>query len=225
MKMSKKFLAVLSAGAIMTSMAVPAFATEASEYTIDTPYQYPVTHDSDEWKSFQTRNERLAACHVDAEVLQKMTTSALVETVLNYPMLADMYAYDTLEQGIKAVSENFSGIEELEKRDDAVEYLQNRPMTMTDDEDAAIISARAMYLTEYLDEAATLSSEVDTYMTQTTVKTPKGTAVSAYKGLTWSDHGVTKATAVAQRNDLESTYTNATRITDVDPAYNCHSYA
>ena len=40
MKMSKKFLAVLSAGAIMTSMAIPAFATEAMEgQDVTTDYQ------------------------------------------------------------------------------------------------------------------------------------------------------------------------------------------
>jgi hypothetical protein len=36
--------------------------------------------------------QKLAASYVPEEVLKNMTTDALVETVLNYPLLVDIYA-------------------------------------------------------------------------------------------------------------------------------------
>ena len=226
MSCSKRFLSICVTS-ILTVLCIvvgASAAVEVPEYTIDTPYEYPVTRDSVEWHNFQTREERLAACHVDDEILQNMTTPALVETVLDYPMLSDLYVYDTLEEGIDAISRDFSGIRELEKRDDALVYLQSRAVTRAD-ENADITNMRAECLMEYLGETVSLSSEVSAYATRTSVKTPKGTSVSAYKDMTWSDHGTSKAAVLVAQKDIEKTYTNATRIADISPTYNCHSYA
>src|SRR5512136_1234487 len=82
-------------------------------------YDYPIKPGTDEWKAFGSHAEMLKACQIPEELLHRMSTAALVETVLNYPLLGDWWAYDTPEIGIKAVREQFNGLSELLSRKDA----------------------------------------------------------------------------------------------------------
>ena len=52
-----------------------------------------------------------------------MTTSALVETVVTYPLFTDVNCFDTLEMGVEWVSQYFGGFEELKERTDAKENV------------------------------------------------------------------------------------------------------
>lgn len=49
----------------------------------------------------------IEATHVDSEILEKMSTPALVETVVTYPLFVNVNAYQTLESGVEEVSEYF----------------------------------------------------------------------------------------------------------------------
>lgn len=127
MKLKKNLLkaaSMLLSTAFLFSM-VSTFAAESGgeAQANNQPYDYPVKLGTPEWRSFHSRVERLAACHVEEALLKTMTTQALVETVLNYPMLADMYAFNSIEEGIERVSIHFAGINELAGRSDAVECL------------------------------------------------------------------------------------------------------
>jgi hypothetical protein len=48
---------------------------------------------------------------------------SLVETVLDYPLLGNMWAFDSLKAGFDSVLSYFNGLQELVNREDAVEYL------------------------------------------------------------------------------------------------------
>ena len=107
-------LVVLSA-AVLTGCA----AAGTDGYSINEAYAYPVLPGTSEWEALSTLQEKIDACHVPPETLENMTTEALVETVLNYPLLINIYAFNTVELGIASVSSYFSGINELLGREDA----------------------------------------------------------------------------------------------------------
>lgn len=88
-----------------------------SGYVISEPYEYPVKPNTREWMEMHCTIERHEACDVPKELLARMTTDALVETVITYPFIADIMAFNNLETGLGAVSKSFAGIDELMSRD------------------------------------------------------------------------------------------------------------
>lgn len=82
-------------------------------------YDYPIKPGTDEWRAFGSHEEMLKACQIPEELLHRMSTTALAETVLNYPLNIDWWAYDTPEIGIERVREQFNGLSELLSRNDA----------------------------------------------------------------------------------------------------------
>ena len=99
--------------------------TATVEYEITEAYQYPIVPGTEEWKNLEDMPAKIEATHVDPEILRKMTTPALVETVVTYPLFVCVQAYETLDIGIKEVSEYFKGIDELLNRNDAREEILN----------------------------------------------------------------------------------------------------
>lgn len=93
-------------------------------YPIDEAYDYPVKPGSEEWKAFESRPEMVAACQVPEDLLPQMTTRALVETVLNYPFLFEIYAHNFTLTGYKYAFSSSNAVKELEKRENA-KYVIN----------------------------------------------------------------------------------------------------
>ncbi len=113
---------------------------EAFDETITYPYDYPVKGGTEEWKAFTSLDEMLEACQIPESILKKMSTAGLVETVLNYPLLGNIYAYNSLQQGFEAVTAQFNGLEELLKRKDAgvellARYRAMNPLAIEEDWD------------------------------------------------------------------------------------------
>ena len=54
-----------------------------------------------------------------------MTTNALFITVLNYPYLADLYAFDSLSLGLETVEDRFPPLAELLERKDAYSIISS----------------------------------------------------------------------------------------------------
>jgi hypothetical protein len=98
---------------LLASLLVYGGGTSASE-----AYDYPIKPGTDEWKAFGSHEEMLKACQIPEELLHRMSTTALVETVLSYPLIGDWLAYNTPEMGIEHVSEQFNGLSELLGRND-----------------------------------------------------------------------------------------------------------
>lgn len=93
-------------------------------YTVDKAYEYPIVPGTDAWRGLHSLDNMIEACHVDEELMASMTTPALVETVVNYPLLINVFAFDSYDKGMKSVSGYFKGIELLEAREDAAECLR-----------------------------------------------------------------------------------------------------
>lgn len=124
----KKLLSLFLACLVISCLCIAAFAAgagnDSADYTIDTPYDFPVVPGSDEWAELDSLEEKIAACAVDESLLKSMTTEALMETVLNYPLLINIYAFGTTEEGLASVAEYFQGIEILFCRYDVAACIQ-----------------------------------------------------------------------------------------------------
>ena len=73
---------------------------------------------------FSSHNEKVEYYNSDKDIL-KLQTTELLEEVLNYEMLVDIYSYDSVYDGIKAVSKQYTGLEELLSRKDLEKTLLN----------------------------------------------------------------------------------------------------
>ncbi len=100
---------------------------------IDTPYVYPIQPGTEEWAKLDSLDAKIAVCKVDPELMNSMTTEALLETVLDYPLLPNIYAFSSAEIGIGSGSGYFEGLQMLHDREDAAECIQKAIDTGTDD--------------------------------------------------------------------------------------------
>ncbi len=105
------------------------------ESIIDCGY-YEITPEDEEWSNFETTQEMYEACQLDGELLNNMTTVELVDAVVNYPLMVNIYAYDSFEKGIEILVKHFNGLEELVSRNDMIdgickymEHISDREIT------------------------------------------------------------------------------------------------
>ncbi|NBH80304.1 hypothetical protein D3Z52_19535 [Clostridiaceae bacterium] len=199
---------------------------------IDTPYEYPVTLDMPEWAELTSLEQKLEVCQIPEDILSALTTPALIETVLDYPLAVNIYAHggavDGIEAGVEVVSGQFNGLAELLRRQSEEPADTNAALSVyavrtsaRDAEDFESIFAEDL-LSCLLSEAPVSAQSASS---TGSVTTPNGSKVPAYKELTWSDHGTTKSGANRMNEQYLKTYPSATLLRDAAPAYNCHSYA
>ena len=238
MKM-KRFAKVISCVCLVAAITVPAYAKEiygTATSLSDKAHAYEVLPGTVEWNELEP-GERYAVCAVSEAEVQNMTTRALVETVLNYPYLINIYAYDSLTLGIEEVSEYFPGLQELLNRNDAIEvleeFLAGRVNAQSTGE-VDLTSYDAQTLIGFISMKQAQPKDVSTAkVVYDTVLTPNGSEVDVIVDMSWSevsDHlliwpAVNFDTALAQSERMEDLYPSATLYRDPAPNYNCHSYA
>ncbi|MDY2969812.1 MAG: hypothetical protein SOR83_07570 [Butyricicoccus pullicaecorum] len=216
---------------VMLLLTTSAYAVDDVQ-KVETPHVYTVLPGSEEWNEMAV-SERLDSCYVSLQEAKGMTTEALVETVVNYPYLVNMYAFDTLAEGIESVSSFFPGLAELLQRQDAVEALQkftvnkqHEAKSNAGSTDDALKELHVATLESFLTQSEVKDDAlVSPRVTVKTVKTPNGTNVEAYYGLTWRDQGVSEEYANEISNAYLEVYPSAKIVRDASPSYNCHSYA
>jgi len=115
------FVGILCLSLVMLMMPFPSIVQTDSVQAASASdaYDYPIKPGTDGWKAFTTHDEMLEACQIPEDILKNMSTKALVETVLEYPLYGDMRAYDSMQQGFEAVASQFNGLPELLNRKDA----------------------------------------------------------------------------------------------------------
>ena len=89
----------------------------------NTPYDCPIKPSSEKWQSFKSSDEMYNACQIPQETLAKMTTSALIQTCLEYPASAVLLIHNTPQLGFIDWKQHFNGLQELLKRSDLKEEL------------------------------------------------------------------------------------------------------
>ncbi|MCP4760985.1 MAG: hypothetical protein GY870_04330 [archaeon] len=90
-------------------------------------YEYLVKPGTTEWEQLNSTQEMIDACQISFEILDNMSTEGLIESILNYPLYADLYLSNiNVQAGFDAVSKNFNGIQILLQRKDAAIKLLER---------------------------------------------------------------------------------------------------
>ncbi len=87
-------------------------------------WDYPVKPGTPQWEALKTRNEMLKAVQIPESVLKSVSTEELVEICLDYPLMVDLWVYNSLQEGLRRnVAVNFNGVQELFRRTDNVQPL------------------------------------------------------------------------------------------------------
>lgn len=86
-------------------------------------YMFPITPNSEEWNTLGTAEEMREATQIPKGLLKMMSTEELIVMIENYPLLCDLYAYSSLQEGYERVKAQFNGIEELLSRQDSYSEL------------------------------------------------------------------------------------------------------
>ena len=218
------------------------------QYSINEAYKYPILPGTKEWNEYDSTMKRVEACKVPMEILEEMSTEALVETIVTYPYFTNVTAWDTLEMGVEALNEQFGGIKELLTREDAydctigfinaicpdilnlkpeddwdefMEVFKEKNKTQFDIIHLINADILLKILNLYNDNNETLRSGVLTY-----VLTPRTqTHVTATQGYTWIDQGANPGYVNTINSNFYTTFPTAVSVDPINPAYNCHSYA
>lgn len=221
-KLTVMFMAIFIFACVTISYA----STEASNdtpYTIDTPYQYPLIPGTDEWKTLTNHAEKVDLCQIPEDILPLMTTEALAETVLSYPLLSDMYVWNSSTIGYEVIAATFNGLAELEHRPDGLSTLIELSQQTTRARDNPFFTQDIETIIREM--SGLRESAQNDQFESVTLFTPSGSPVLAYKDLTWADHNTTFQDAKNKQNELHSKYTSTVLVANVSPTYNCHSYA
>lgn len=199
-------------------------ASTSNIYTISESYQYPIIPGTSEWSELNTLEERVAACKIPDNILYNLTTEALVESVINYPLIVYMFAYDTTQMGYEKVKSYFTGLQELAIRDDAVEKLQQ----YLGQQGISVLNKR---VAETILDNLTGSQNQDILSTFALMAethydyTPNGSRIALIYNMSYADHGTNEAEVSSEDAMYSSLHPNATSYGSINPAYNCHSYA
>lgn len=90
----------------------------ANEVALDT-YVFPITHDSPEWQNYVTIDEKIKATLIPYDVLSTISTDGLIQTILNHPLLPNVYAYSSDDDAFLQMYKQLDVFEEVCSRDDA----------------------------------------------------------------------------------------------------------
>ncbi len=107
-------------------------------------YTYPVLPGTEAWRKLKTHDEMVFATSIPEKTLSAIKTSDLVETCFAYPLLLDVFAFNSLKAGFETVLSKFNGFQELKKRNDAgINLLEayvsiNIKKMLSDNQDIAI---------------------------------------------------------------------------------------
>ena len=99
----------------------------AANWKSDKAFVYP------DITTFNSSTAGKRACAVSAEAAKNMTTRALAETVVTYPYLVDMLAFDSPDIWFSGARTGLPRVKELCGREDAVAALQELGANAGDD--------------------------------------------------------------------------------------------
>jgi len=89
-------------------------------------YKFPIIPGSEEWKLLNSLDKKVNACQIPDDILSTICTHALIETLLNYPLLLDYGAFSSYQSGFKRIKSENNGFDELYRRDDLFDAMIER---------------------------------------------------------------------------------------------------
>lgn len=227
MRKNKRVLAFVLVFVLIGSLILKPVQLQAESmmHLQEEVYIYPVTPEDAEWSDLGTIEEKIEACEIPQSILENLTTEALVRTVLDYPLIVYIYAYDTTQKGYDKVKSYFNGLQELESRVDAIDvlqsYIENQEGNSVVDRCIAEVIFENLNGTPLMGDVVSFGVYAATHYDYT----PNGTRIPLVYNMTYEDHGLTEALAVAINADYSARHPGAVSYRNINPAYNCHSYA
>ena len=86
-------------------------------------WDYPIKPKTEEWKKLENNKKKVEACQIPEHILQNISTNDLMTLCLQYPLLYDVFAFSSINDGIQKLFSDFNGIRELFKRENAINSL------------------------------------------------------------------------------------------------------
>ncbi|MBB1287400.1 hypothetical protein HRH25_23695 [Flavisolibacter sp. BT320] len=103
---------------IFTSKATFSQDTEKS-------YDYPVKRGTSEWYSIKTYDSLRKVCQIPSAIVDKMSTGTLLKSVIDYPLLGDVFVFESFQRGLERLAENFGAFAAILQRTDLDVTLLN----------------------------------------------------------------------------------------------------
>lgn len=101
-------------------------ATDCSDYPRPADaYTFPVVPGTAAWINLKP-TERLPAVQIPENVVTKLSTEALIQSWLDFPLNRDIFAGNYVEPAVNFLVQHFNGLAELTKRNDAGSVLLKR---------------------------------------------------------------------------------------------------
>jgi hypothetical protein len=114
---------LLSVAAVVVVAGLMPAAPAAAAFQ---PFSYAIRGGTPEWSKLTTHQAMVDAVQIPAGVVAGMSTERLAGAVLDYPLLPDALAFNSVQHGIEVVASRFTGLSELLRRPDAGTVLLNR---------------------------------------------------------------------------------------------------
>ena len=89
-------------------------------------YEYPITPDDPGWNDLTSTSEMFAVCQIPEDILSELSTSELMDAILDYPLLPIWVLQQSEEDAYEMFSRHFSAISEFISREDARDEIERR---------------------------------------------------------------------------------------------------
>ena len=90
---------------------------------ISDAYTFIIKPGSKEWNQLKTHEDMIRVCQIPEDTLTKLTTKALLETCLAYPLMPDAFVYNNMKEGFNKTYDKFNAYNELISRKDFASQL------------------------------------------------------------------------------------------------------
>ena len=137
----KSLFTLIFIGAIMISCSKSEVSVSCDGFPVPSDaYYYPIKQGTPAWSALLTSADRLRACQIPDNIVKTMSTDALIQSWLDYPLRAESLV--NLGQFIYYYT-NSSGLIELRKRNDVLDrglarYKMMEPACVTNFSDTGI---------------------------------------------------------------------------------------
>lgn len=227
--------------------------TYSAEYTItnskesDIQSVYPITPEDSAWNEMESIERKVAACRIPEEQLGIMSNDELIQAILDFPFLCDIFLYSSIEEGVRALEKISDAYVELLSREDSKDSIMNfveqranskvRSISAKEEVENEALIALMIYQEQYTSELTyeetmeivglsqmyELKSVDDSTLSiyASSVRTPNGTIVLCETPI--CSHATSGFHAEVDK-DVEETY-GVTLVQSGSCTYNCHSYA
>lgn len=228
MKRIKKISLSLSLSFVLASSSLFSISGFADDYSrADYQLQIKNYKKSYNWR-YDSHDEKIDLLQIPTDSLKNMSTDELIESVKNYPLYMDMFAFESYSEGFESLLGSFNGLSELVNRQDAYSKLNKLRKELYSSD-----SLKSTYIKSIINHVETQYSpnrkngfekkySIDfNYVPTATLHTPNGTGVDALiRGELLSSDDINEI-----NNYVSETYPNAVLLAPPTSEYNCHSYA